>query len=147
MAGDSPSLRAISLPGMAGAAQLDDLFDQRGWRRLAQLSRPRGTVSQARLALAQEPFDPLGRCFGADAESSRHLGPALAFADPPNQIGSTSWRQARILVNVHPVLPEVAVVSQQQHPRSGPDGQPIESSHLDHQLLILFRRLSMLSKY
>jgi hypothetical protein len=35
-------------------------------------------------------------------------------------------------VDVHPVLLEGSAVSQPQLPRSGPDGQPIESSHLEH---------------
>ncbi len=38
--------------------------------------------------------------------------------------------QPRILVDVHPVLLEGSAVSQPQLPRSGPDGQPIESSQL-----------------
>ena len=45
---------------------------------------------------------------------------------------STKWRQTGILVDVHPVLLRgLAVASQLQLPRSGPDGQPIESSQLE----------------
>src|SRR4051794_11661317 len=39
-------------------------------------------------------------------------------------------RQPGILMNVHPVLREDAEASQLQLPRSEPDGQPNESSHL-----------------
>ena len=46
-----------------------------------------------------------------------------------NQL-STMRRQTGILMDVHPVLRGIAEASQLQLPRSGPDGQPIESSHL-----------------
>jgi hypothetical protein len=37
-------------------------------------------------------------------------------------------------VNVHPASPDVADVLQPQSPTAEPDGQPIESSHLEHAL-------------
>src|SRR4051812_27915261 len=56
---------------------------------------------------------------------------ATAFTchHPPHQFGSTV-RQPGILMNVHPVLRGDAEASQLQLPRSEPDGQPNESSHL-----------------
>jgi hypothetical protein len=39
-------------------------------------------------------------------------------------------REPGILMNVHPVLRGDTEASQHQLPRSEPDGQPIESSHL-----------------
>jgi hypothetical protein len=44
---------------------------------------------------------------------------------------STARREPGILVHVHPVLPRIAEASQLQLPRSGPGGQPNESSQLD----------------
>jgi hypothetical protein len=41
-----------------------------------------------------------------------------------------AWREPGILVHVHPVLPRIAEASQLQLPRSGPGGQPNESSQL-----------------
>ena len=65
--------------------------------------------------------DACGSCGGL-----RRL-PALDL--PRNQL-STMPRQTGILMDVHPVLRGIVEVSQLQHPRSGPDGQPIESPHL-----------------
>lgn len=58
------------------------------------------------------------------------VGHYLPVQDCENQPLSTARRQSGFLVDVHPVVLEVTVVSQQQLPSFGPDGQPIESSQL-----------------
>ena len=62
----------------------------------------------------------------ASATASSRL-PALHL--PYNPL-STARRGPGILVHVHPVLPRIAEASQLQLPRSGPGGQPNESSQL-----------------
>ena len=90
--------------------------------------------------LAASPSAP--RSKSTEADSHPRVGPradACGFSDglrrlpnlnlPYNSL-STVWRQTGILVHVHPVLPWNLKSQQPQLPRSEPDGQPAESSHL-----------------
>src|SRR5262245_15916353 len=54
----------------------------------------------------------------------------LSARDLPYNALSTARRQPGILMHVHPVLPWNPKLQQLQLPRSEPDGQPTESSHL-----------------
>ena len=63
-----------------------------------------------------------GACDGLRRLPAQHL-----HHDPL----STERRQTGILVDVHPVLRRLAEASQLQRPRSGPDGQPVESPQLE----------------
>src|SRR2546430_8197056 len=54
----------------------------------------------------------------------------LPARDLPYNALSTARRQPGILMHVHPVLPWNLKLQQPQLPRSEPDGQPTESSHL-----------------
>src|SRR5437764_10178955 len=54
----------------------------------------------------------------------------LSARDLPYNALSTARRQPGILMHVHPVLPWNLKLQQPQLPRSEPDGQPTESSHL-----------------
>src|SRR5262245_33802798 len=54
----------------------------------------------------------------------------LSARDLPYNALSTAWRQPGIPMHVHPVLPRNLKLQQPQLPRSEPDGQPTESSHL-----------------
>src|SRR2546422_4140356 len=58
----------------------------------------------------------------------------LSARDLPYNALSTARRQPGILMHVHPVLPWNLKLQQPQLPRSEPDGQPIESSHLARML-------------
>ena len=65
------------------------------------------------------------------AEGRRHGLRRLApFQHSPRHLGSTVRRRTGIPMQVHPV-PRGPEASQLQLSRSGPDGQPIESSQLD----------------
>jgi hypothetical protein len=85
----------------------------------------------------RDPFsaaDSCGSCGGL-----RRL-PALDLHDDSL---STDRRQSGILVNVHPVLLWNTEALQLQSPRSGPSGQPNESSHLDQDDFSSNRRLAL----
>src|SRR5882757_7241725 len=56
----------------------------------------------------------------------------LPARDLPYNALSPARRQPGILMHVHPVLPWNLKLQQPQLPRSEPDGQPTESSQLDH---------------
>src|SRR5262245_37766107 len=60
----------------------------------------------------------------------------LSARDLPYNALSTARRQPGILVHVHPVLPWNLKLQQPQLPRSEPDGQPTESSHLASKFLV-----------
>src|SRR3954467_13027360 len=82
---------------------------------------------QSRAAISGNPFTNGPR---ADACGfSDGLRPLPNLNLPYNSL-STVRRQTGILVHVHPVLPWNLKSQQPQLPRSEPDGQPTESSHL-----------------
>ena len=118
------------LAGEALAAQSLDLGDDGGRCRLAQAVRPGRTILQSVDAFGLEPGDPFARGPRADACGSCGGLRRLPALDLPNNQLSTVRRQTGILMDVHPVLRGIAEASQLQLPRSGPDGQPTESSHL-----------------
>src|SRR3954462_24534 len=92
---------------------------------------PGGAILQAFDALGLEARHPLAHGFDGDAECGRDGRRRLSLDHhPPHQFGSTMRREPGILMNVHPVLRGDADASQLQLPRSEPDGQPDESSHL-----------------
>src|SRR5215212_4509370 len=112
------------------AAQDFDPLDDGGRRWPVQMTRARAAISetgQPLAAIAHHPFadgpraDACGLCGGLRRLPAQHLH--------HNPL-STERRQTGILMDVHPVLRGIAEASQLQLPRLGPDGQPIESSHL-----------------
>src|SRR5215217_4015686 len=114
------------------AAQDFDPLDDGGRRWPVQMTRARAAISetgQPLAAIAHHPFadgpraDACGLCGGLRRLPAQHLH--------HNPL-STERRQTGILMDVHPVLRGIAEASLLQLPRLGPDGQPIESSHLDH---------------
>ena len=70
-------------------------------------------------------------CAGSDTRSNAHRLHSLTGSNLSDNKLSTARRQPGILVNVLPGLLLDTEVSQPQLPRSGPDGQPIESSQLE----------------
>src|SRR6516164_737275 len=76
-------------------------------------------------------IDPLANCPRADACGFGNGLRRLPARNLPYNPLSTKRREPGILVHVHPVLPRIAEASQLQLPRSGPGGQPNESSQLD----------------
>src|SRR3954471_13364977 len=92
---------------------------------------PRAAIAQSSQTLAAISENPFANGPRADAcgfaDGLQRL-PALSL--PYNSL-STVRRQTGILVHVHPVLPWNLKSQQPQLPRSEPDGQPTESSHLD----------------
>src|SRR6188474_2329863 len=118
------------LAGVALAAETPDLGDHRLRRRPMQPIGPRTAITQSSQALAAISGNPFANGPRADAcgfaDGLRRL-PALNLSY--NSL-STVWRQTGILVHVHPVLPWNLKSQQPQLPRSEPDGQPVESSHL-----------------
>src|SRR5512135_3870974 len=87
---------------------------------------------QSHRSFATITIDPLANCPRADAcgfgDGLRRL-PARNLSYNPL---STKRREPGILVHVHPAPPRIAEASQLQLPRSGPGGQPNESSQLGH---------------
>src|SRR5712664_804608 len=114
-------------------AQAFDARDGQLWRRLTQPLGPRAAVVQALQAFAGVATNPFTR--GARANACGFTGglrrlPAANHFDQPL---STERRQTGILMDVHPALSQGSLKSRQpQLPRTEPDGQPIESSHLEH---------------
>jgi hypothetical protein len=93
--------------------------------------RPGAAILQSRQAFATIPINPFANRPRADACGLGNGLRRLPALDQPNKSLSTNGRQTGILVDVHPVLSlEKLKPRQLQLPRSGPDGQPIESSHL-----------------
>src|ERR1051325_5787754 len=92
---------------------------------------PRGAVLQTGQAFRSEALDPLAHRAWADAygctEGLRRL-PTLNNAAHHDL--STGRRQPGILMDVHSVPQGSPKLQQLQHPRSGPSGQPIETSQL-----------------
>ena len=94
---------------------------------------PRTAIAQSGQALAAISGNPFANGPRADAcgfaDGLRRLP---AFNLPYNSL-STVRGQTGILVHVHPVLPWNLKSQQPQLPRSEPDGQPTESSHLERE--------------
>ena len=117
--------------GQALTTQPDDCLDGRGGRRAMQPVRTRGTLPEAVGALSKEAVHPLADRLATDAEGLGDAASAFSFLDhAPDNLGSTMRCGAGILVDVHSVSFPGIEVSQPQSPRSGPNGQPIERSHL-----------------
>src|SRR5216683_2027885 len=94
------------LAGPALAAQAFNPLSSRlrGWP--VQAIRPRGAIDQASCAFGHEAGDPLPDRFGRHPHGDGHSHRGLAFNQhPTHQLGSTVPRQARILMDVHPVPP------------------------------------------
>src|SRR5947209_4501436 len=85
-------------------------------------------VLQARQSFAAISRNPLANRPRADACGFGNGLRRLPALDLPYNPLSTARREPGILVHVHPVLPRIAEASQLQLPRSGPGGQPNESS-------------------
>src|SRR6201987_1249792 len=96
--------------------------------------RPGGAVVQSCQSFSAISINPLANGPRADAcafgDGLRRL-PALHL---PNNPLSTARREPGILMHVHPVSPRNLKLQQPQLPRSKPDGQPTESSKLEHHL-------------
>src|SRR2546429_571127 len=75
-------------------------------------------------------INPLANRARADACGFGNGLRRLSARDLPYNALSTARRQPGILMHVHPVLPWNLKLQQPQLPRSEPDGQPTESSHL-----------------
>ena len=118
------------LAGPALAPKGDDLLDDLRRRRPSQLVRSRRAVFQAGRPLRLEPTGPLPNRLDVDAHGRGHGRGRLTSQHPPRHLGSTDRRRAGIPMQVHPVPPRLTEASQPQPSRSGPDGQPIESSQL-----------------
>src|ERR1700726_235521 len=93
--------------------------------------RPRGPVLQN-----GDAFDGIKRHPFADGARTDACGSSgglrrLSACHLHDDSLSTNRRQAGIVVDVHPVLLWNTEASQPQLPRSGPDGQPMESSQLE----------------
>ena len=118
------------LASVALAAETLDLGDDSQRRRPMQPMGPRAAIAQSAQALTAISGNPFANGPWADAcgfaDSLRRLP---AFNLPYNSL-STVRGQTGILVHVHPVLPWNLKSQQPQLPRSEPDGQPTESSHL-----------------
>src|SRR4029078_7925862 len=84
--------------------------------------------SQTLAAISGNPFANGPRADACGFADGLQRLPALNL--PYNSL-STVRRQTGILVHVHPVLPWNLKYKQHQLPRSEPDGQPTESSHLE----------------
>src|SRR5690606_18190384 len=112
-------------------AQLDDLLAGRLSGRLAQPMRPRGPVIEAGRTLGLVALDPFPDRLSSDTEGSCHGAARLPLLQhAPDKLGPTQRRQAGILMHVHSAPRRSLKCRQLQLPRSGPDGQPIERSHL-----------------
>jgi hypothetical protein len=112
-------------------AQRHDLGSNTIGRRMAEPVWPGRTVRQTGRSFGGEPRHPLADRPRADGCGSRYSRQPLPAHDAANDRLSTKRRGSRILVNVHPGSPDVARVSQHQSPTADPDGQPVESSHLE----------------
>src|SRR5262249_11511877 len=89
---------------------------------------------QSHRSFATITIDPLANCPRADACGFGDGLRRLPARNLPYNPLSTKRREPGILVHVHPVLPRIAEASQLQLPRSGPGGQPNESSQLANRL-------------
>src|SRR5262249_20849267 len=90
-----------------------------------------GAIEQSFHALREEAIDPFGYGLGAGVELSCCGGlakPLIHYGS--GHVLSTFRRQTSILVRVHSVPRESLVVWRLQRSRSGPNGQPPESSQL-----------------
>ena len=85
------------------APQSRDLVDDRLGRRPMQAVRPGSAVHRAGLAFRPEAINPLAHRSDADPESLGHGLRALPLDHAARQLGSTKRRQARILMDLHPV--------------------------------------------
>src|ERR1700758_4357925 len=85
---------------------------------------------QSRQTFAAVSINPFANGPRADACGFRDGLRRLPALNLPYNPVSTARREPGILVHVHPVLPRIAEASQLQLPRSGPGGQPNESSQL-----------------
>ncbi|CDX21156.1 hypothetical protein MPL3356_340205 [Mesorhizobium plurifarium] len=92
--------------------------------------RPGRAILQACQSFALIALNPFSNSPRADACGFGNGLRRLPAADLPYNSLSTARRQPGILMNVHPVPPRVTEASQSQLSRSGPDGQPTESSQL-----------------
>src|ERR1700719_1436769 len=131
VAGETPVSRAIALPvrrwSRNAPIRAMTAFGGGGVSRL----RPRDPGPQT-----GDAFDGITRHPFADGARTDACGSSgglrrLSACHLHDDSLSTNRRQAGIVVDVHPVLLWNTEASQPQLPRSGPDGQPMESSHLE----------------
>src|SRR6266849_4913551 len=123
-------VRGDLFPGETLPAEGFDLFDDRRRRRSVEAFRSRRAIHQTGSAFGFEAGNPFAHRPRADACGSCGGLRRLPAHYGLNQTLSTDRRHSGILVHVHPVPPWNTEASQPQLPRSGPDGQPIESPHL-----------------
>src|SRR4249919_3380045 len=140
------------LASVALAAETLDLGDHRLRRRTMQPMGPRTAIAQSSQALAAISGNPFANGPRADACGFADGFRRLPTRNLPYNSLSTVRGQTGILVHVHPVLPWNLKSQQPQLPRSEPDGQPTESSHLariqgqSEQSLKTLRRESFLQR-
>ena len=101
---------------------------------------PRTAIAQSSQALAAISGNPFANGPRADACGFADGLRRLPARNLPYNSLSTVRGQTGILVHVHPVLPWNPKSQQLQLPRSEPDGQPAESSHLEAELFLRPRR-------
>jgi hypothetical protein len=112
------------------AAKSLHLLDDGLRRWPVQPPRSGAAITQPCQAFTPISTNPLANSPRADADGLRNGLWRLPARDLSDNPLSTNRRQTGILMDVHPVLPWNLKSQQPQLPRSGPDGQPIESSHL-----------------
>src|SRR5579885_2504408 len=95
-----------------------------------QAMRPGTAIQQACLAFTPIAIHPFTHGPRADAYGCRDNLRPLPARNQLNHPSSTVRRKTGILVDVHSVPRERMKPQQPQLPRSGPDGQPVESSNL-----------------
>lgn len=123
--------------GRRGAAGPRLVDDQPYWATRVGLFAKKGAYEEARRA-NEIALDENALSIGFAPAQQPATGDRIGFGgglqclpalDLLNRTLSTNRRQPGIVVNVHPV-PSGSEALQAQSPRSGPDGQPNESSYL-----------------
>jgi hypothetical protein len=115
------------------AAERLDTSDDLGQCRPTQAMRPGRAIAQTGNTFRPEPIDPFAHCARAGAYGCTDGLRRLPVLDnPPHHRLSTCQRQRRILMDVHWFLRGSPKLQQLQLPQSEPNGQPVETSHLEH---------------
>ena len=132
VAGETPASAAICLPVQRWRRSASTCSTIAGGVGLSQAMRPRGAIRQARPAPSASKRATHLRTVRGQTPAARAAASGVCpLNNLPHHSLSTMRRQTGILMDVHPVLRGITEASQPQLPRSGPDGQPIESSQLE----------------